>query len=495
MNERRVLFYLVILNTSSVFLVQTSFVPDEYWQSLEVAHSMVFGYGYLTWEWRNGLRSYSYPAIFAALYKALHILNLDYRLLVIGLPRFFQAICSAVGEWYIVKTACRLYGEPTAQWTFRSIVTSWFLFYCASRTMTNTMETALTSIALYFYPCIKMLSRRKMDPETDWRKAVLFMILAALTVIIRPTSIVLWGPLCMLHLLIGKNSWTILKLYLFIGSCAVLIMLLIDRFFYGYWICTVCNFMHFNVLSNQGTFYGSHSWHWYFSQGFPVIMGSHLILFLLEVHRRWKSSCLLLGLILFQFLIYSFISHKEFRFLLPILPFCHCIIGNYMASLKKMARTVYLVLIITNLPLCIYFGLIHQRGPLDTINFLASSATDNLNATFLFLMPCHSTPLYSHLHQNVPARFLTCEPNLQQLSNYIDEADRFYQNPKEFMNVQYGTRSKSHLPTHLIMFSSLENSLFNFIHNSGYKLCAQYFHSHFAEGRTGNFISVYCLRL
>jgi len=36
-------------------LVRTAFNPDEYWQSLEVAHNLVFGYGHLTWEWAQGL--------------------------------------------------------------------------------------------------------------------------------------------------------------------------------------------------------------------------------------------------------------------------------------------------------------------------------------------------------------------------------------------------------------------------------------------------------
>ena len=35
---------LVIFRTVNAFLSYTAFVPDEYWQSLEVAHNMVFGY-------------------------------------------------------------------------------------------------------------------------------------------------------------------------------------------------------------------------------------------------------------------------------------------------------------------------------------------------------------------------------------------------------------------------------------------------------------------
>ena len=36
--------------------VITFFNPDEYWQSLEPAHRLAFGYGHLTWEWVAGLR-------------------------------------------------------------------------------------------------------------------------------------------------------------------------------------------------------------------------------------------------------------------------------------------------------------------------------------------------------------------------------------------------------------------------------------------------------
>ena len=35
---------LVIFRILNALLCSTSFVPDEYWQSLEVAHKMVFGY-------------------------------------------------------------------------------------------------------------------------------------------------------------------------------------------------------------------------------------------------------------------------------------------------------------------------------------------------------------------------------------------------------------------------------------------------------------------
>lgn len=43
----------LIIRLLNVLISRTFFQPDEYYQSLEPAHSIVFGYGYQTWEWRS----------------------------------------------------------------------------------------------------------------------------------------------------------------------------------------------------------------------------------------------------------------------------------------------------------------------------------------------------------------------------------------------------------------------------------------------------------
>lgn len=68
---------LLLFRFGCSLLIRYSFFnPDEYWQSLEVAHKIVFGYGHVTWEWTAGLRSYIHPLLFTPpwlLLKALHI--------------------------------------------------------------------------------------------------------------------------------------------------------------------------------------------------------------------------------------------------------------------------------------------------------------------------------------------------------------------------------------------------------------------------------------
>lgn len=70
-----------------LLLPQTFFQPDEFYQALEPAHHLVYGYGHLTWEWRDlpgiadgsgwwdevvvkgRMRSWLWPGVFAAVYK------------------------------------------------------------------------------------------------------------------------------------------------------------------------------------------------------------------------------------------------------------------------------------------------------------------------------------------------------------------------------------------------------------------------------------------
>lgn len=81
---------LLALIYRSIFLIfpQTYFQPDEFWQSLEPAHNYVFGYGYLTWEWRDlpdggRLRGWLWPSFFIGVYRVLQWFGLDDTFLLV----------------------------------------------------------------------------------------------------------------------------------------------------------------------------------------------------------------------------------------------------------------------------------------------------------------------------------------------------------------------------------------------------------------------------
>jgi hypothetical protein len=89
--EKHLFCYLLLFRCVVALITsRTVFAPDEHWQSVEIAHDIVFGYGFKTWEWQdqrgegensgwgNGpIRSILYPAMFVGPYWILKKLGLD----------------------------------------------------------------------------------------------------------------------------------------------------------------------------------------------------------------------------------------------------------------------------------------------------------------------------------------------------------------------------------------------------------------------------------
>ena len=149
----------------NAFLVRTYFNADEYWQSLEVAHRMVFGYGHLTWEWERGLRGYAHPAMFAALYKLAATLGVDTTPVLVWSPRVLQALVAAAADVHTHRLALRWFGNDreVARWALFCSLACWFNFFCAVRTFSNCTEAALTTAALSYWPW----RRRRPADRTD----------------------------------------------------------------------------------------------------------------------------------------------------------------------------------------------------------------------------------------------------------------------------------------------------------------------------------------
>jgi hypothetical protein len=84
--------YIILLIFSVRVIIalstRTFFQPDEYFQALEPAHRLAFGYGHLTWEWvsERPIRNVIYPAMWAGVYQLLKWTGLDETELLVSLP-------------------------------------------------------------------------------------------------------------------------------------------------------------------------------------------------------------------------------------------------------------------------------------------------------------------------------------------------------------------------------------------------------------------------
>ncbi|GMN24606.1 hypothetical protein TIFTF001_049160 [Ficus carica] len=193
---RRVFLFCLAFRLANALLVQTYFNPDEHWQSLEVAHRIAFGYGHLTWEWKKGIRSYLHPLLFALLYKVMAFLGLDTPLFMIKAPRLLQSIFSAVGDLYLYKLSVLLFGHQVAKWA----LTNWFMFFCIARTLSNSMETVLTLVSLYYWPCLRPSSSKIPLVSRKFGLAI-----AAIACALRPTSAIIWLYIGLLELFVTRD--------------------------------------------------------------------------------------------------------------------------------------------------------------------------------------------------------------------------------------------------------------------------------------------------
>lgn len=76
-------------------------------------------------------------------------------------------------------------------------------------------------------------------------------------------------------------------------------------------------------------------------------------------------------------------------------------------------------------------------------------------------------------------RFLTCEPNLQNTPNYVDEADQFYRSPVHWLHSHIPSYPRTAMPSHIVLFEPLAPVINEFLIN--YKILHRVFNAEVNE--------------
>lgn len=272
-------------------------------------------------------------------------------------------------------------------------------------------------------------------------------------------------------------------------SLILILSTLIDRLYYKQWTFPPFRFLYFNIAQSLAVFYGTNDWHYYLLQGYPLLLTTFLpfglagiwqSLFPPEHPPQYLNDSTSTKTIKYQLAttailvpcVLSVISHKEVRFVYPLLPLLHILAavpfttfflpGVSLAiphpSKFTAKRLILTLLLIVNISIAIVTTTSHQTAPLTVMTYLRNQHTKHYlsqppsdflapapsTMTVGFLMPCHSTPWRSHLvFSSMKAWALTCEPpvnmNASARANYLDEADQFYADPKNFLATTLGT--------------------------------------------------------
>jgi phosphatidylinositol glycan class B len=234
-----------------------------------------------------------------------------------------------------------------------------------------------------------------------------------------------------------RIAWLLIRRGMFCAGSTGLDYAITGRLYFP-----ILTFAHQNLFSGLSAHYGATtplyhltqslpimlfpSWYW-FSQGFVAsLLPPRLVTQSLATLDRPACLRTLSRAVTFAIAVLSLSPHSEWRFLHPFLPALlifalpplfrsYTVIQGvgglstvFRQYIRISRRPFYLLLLAPFVPY-LYLNICHGRAQVEVINALRRGDIGEVDS-LVALMPCHSTPWMSHLHRDIPAWFLTCEP-------------------------------------------------------------------------------------
>ena len=234
--------------------------------------------------------------------------------------------------------------------------TQFHLPFYMSRTLPNTFALALTMLAF------AQLLRRELAGD---RCAVNLLVFC--TVLFRCDMIVLLGCIALFLLLEGRATvylgfiWGVQS-----GVAALLLSVAVDSLMWQRWLWPEGEVLWFNTVLNKSSEWGVMPFGWYFTSALPRVLTAGAPLLVAGLMRspcpppmprpltcssalgwlrlwlgQWDGSALLqLAPVLLFIALYSFLPHKELRFILPAVPMLNLGVALGIAKFYRAARRV-----------------------------------------------------------------------------------------------------------------------------------------------------------
>jgi hypothetical protein len=308
--------------------------PDEIHQSLEPAHRLVFGYGLVAWEFSEGARNWAFPGVIAGLMRACVALGADSPHIYLTVIRFVfvaMSLGAALGIYRLARVSGaseEAAAAGTAVWALAAPS-----IYFAHRAMS---ESAATVTAIW---AVALL----LAPQAARRSVWLGASLLGLSVLFRiQMGILVVG---VLGILAARRNWRVL-----VDSLAVLAVWgvaygAIDALAwgdapgaaYGGWFHSAIVYLRFSLVEGGPARWGTSPPSYYAEfilRSMPIIAACLAIGLLAGL--RYATALSVLALLFIG--AHSAVPHKEFRFILPMLPLAIAAAVKSFDALPRLLR-------------------------------------------------------------------------------------------------------------------------------------------------------------
>ncbi|OAQ27003.1 glycosyltransferase family 22 protein [Linnemannia elongata AG-77] len=273
--------------------------------------------------------------------------------------------------WHQMSRGIRHQFGRTVSILFMVVSASQFhwLFY-AGRTLPNTFALSIVNVAYSYWMKASPSSQQTVTRRATER-SLLRMIdcLVFATVLFRSEVLILMGPIILLELAMTRlGFWTTVLEGIKAGGASVAIAIAIDSWFWQTWMWAEGAVFWFNAVEGKSVAWGVSPWYTYFLVLLPKIAGLALPLALAGtvVEQRLRRYLLPAGVFV---TLYSFLGHKEWRFVIYVVPLLNLGAAITLAWILKRKTIVYKVLAV---------ALLGAVG-LNFISSVAQSAISSLN--------------------------------------------------------------------------------------------------------------------
>ncbi len=330
-----ILLLAFILRVGVAVLSPNMEVSDETFATREAAHRLAYGYGLINPDWREGLRSWVFPAFLAGVMRATGWMGAGPSGYLLGIVIVLSLI-SLTTVWFSFVWAYRTSGIVTA---FIAAGTSaiWYeLVYYGPKALYEVVAAHVLLPGLYLGAFGESIPER--------RRLFISGLFCGLALALRP-------PLAP-AVLFAAAAFSLKNPRVRVPAIAagilapVVVFGIVDAFTWAYPFQSFIRFFWVNLIQPVPLDrwaveheWASRPWYW-FLRSLALRLGPMALLALVGLRR----SPVLGGVALVILLTHSVVAHKEFRFVYPIIPIAVTLgalgIGEVLSALAPRLRAL-----------------------------------------------------------------------------------------------------------------------------------------------------------
>ena len=289
--------------------------PDEIYQSLEPAHRLVWGRGWIALEFREGLRTWVLPGLVAGVLEVARGLGLSRPGLYVPAAKVVFAAVGVATAWATARLARRMGAGPLESAAAGAL---WALaapaIYFAPRGLSEPLSAFLVTLGL----------AGALPAEASRRERILGASLLGFAVLLRLQDALICVALVVAWL--ARRRWRPTAEVVAVLLGWALLLGLVDRLTWGGWFHSAAAYWQYNWVQGRGALFGASPASYYLRTLWTSMPTVTALMVPAVLLGAWRAPALA-ATVAFFLVVHSAIPHKELRFILPVLPAAMALAG------------------------------------------------------------------------------------------------------------------------------------------------------------------------